>query len=432
MKTVLLKETPPEIFSGRKPVELRFHVESPFVRRIAIPSPDKRRKEWLYFEAMPSLANYIGRALPDGVNPRSHEDDCLKSSVAREIEKTILENPEDMLLASRGITIVADSFEFDAKRGEALITLTDPENHGIADGGTTDAVIAKVQSQLAAGKRWAELSQAEREQLLGECRVPLHIIVGVEDRDRIGNLVKGRNTSRQVRPWSLADFSGDFDWIKDILEAENSPVRGRVGYEENATKDVSILDVLALVTLFHPIWDTEDDEGLKAPTVAYASKGRLDKIMVKEEFAAGYRNLSPVILDILDLHDHVYANFGTHYTRAAGAKGARLGRRRGIEVAEKAMQLPFSTRTSEYVISNGYIYPLLAAFRACLKFKRGSGEAAWKTSPINFYTDHGHKLVKELVNQIDEWGSFNTASKKRPVYIAVHQRAQLLLNKSDE
>ena len=81
--------------------------------------------------------------------------------------------------------------------------------------------------------------------------------MGIGDRDRIGRLVSGRNTSRQVKSWSLADFDGTFDWIRDVLDRKNGPFAGRIGYEENAGKEVTILDVLSYLTLFHQEFDAK-------------------------------------------------------------------------------------------------------------------------------------------------------------------------------
>jgi hypothetical protein len=133
--------------------------------------------------------------------------------------------------------------------------------------------------------------------------------------------VQGRNTSRQVKSWTIADFKGSFDWIKDILDARDSEFRGMIGYEENAAASVNILEVLAILTLFHPMYDSKG----KAPTIAYSSKGRMDQRLTDENAAPGYRLLAPILKDILRLHDHVYSTFHEKYSEAV--PGGKLGRR---------------------------------------------------------------------------------------------------------
>jgi len=237
-------------------------------------------------------------------------------------------------------------------------------------------------------------------------------------------LARGRNTSRQVKSWSLADFQGAFDWIRDILEAPTSKFKGRIGYEENAGTDINILDVLSLMTLFSREWD-DKAAGLKrkAPTVAYSSKGRMDTRLQDPSLAPHYQALAPILEDILRLHDYVYARFEDAYKKAMG--GGKLGRRRGVE--SRAFVLPLTGATSNYEIPNGYIFPLLASFRALIKYN-GSGRAEWKERPFKFFDDSGPELVQVLIEQIDNLGSIpHLAGKSRAVYTSLHDRAKLLI-----
>jgi len=36
----------------------------------------------------------------------------------------------------------------------------------------------------------------------------------------------------KVTPWSMSDFKGSFNWIRDILEAPTSPFRDKVGMKK--------------------------------------------------------------------------------------------------------------------------------------------------------------------------------------------------------
>ena len=69
--------------------------------------------------------------------------------MAKAIEHTLRNEPEDFWLANRGGFLLADKVKFDPDRGQVEISLTDPEIHGLADGATTNAVIAKVQKEAA-------------------------------------------------------------------------------------------------------------------------------------------------------------------------------------------------------------------------------------------------------------------------------------------
>jgi hypothetical protein len=437
--------SPREEASGRKPIRIKLHVGKEYVRKMAFPHIDGRKAPTEVYHMYPLLSEWIGRTAPDGVNPRSHDPECLKSPVARQIEQTIINNPEDFYLANRGSTLIADKVEFDAQSGNVEIIIIDPENQGLADGATTDAVIAKVQTQLAREilekkdatyndliegiKSGTKKDNHKLPEVLRNGRVHLEVIVGLDDRTRMANLVQGRNTSRQVRGWSMADFKGEFDWLKSILEAKDSKFAGRIGYEENSASDILVLDVLSILTLFHPEFDQKEEDSVeKAPVIAYANKGRMDARLADDELRKGYKKLKPIIIDILRLHDYVYANFEAAYDKVFGPK-ARLGRREGVKslLMGEAYALPLTGLKTNYIIPNGFIFPLLASFRALVVHKPDG--AAWRVDPFAFFDKYGKKLVAELIEQVDaQGGNPNVAGKRKLVYTAIHAKARLCLN----
>lgn len=441
---IVRKEKPPIIptpiadASAKKPIRLRLHVGKNFIRQLEFYQTDSRKKPTQVIHLYPTLADWIGRSLPDGVNPRSHDPECLRSPVARQIEQMILNAPDDFVLANRGATVIADSFAFDPKTGDAEITITDPENQGLADGATTDAVIAKVQTQLAReftekkDATFLDLMQNIKKQedipaVLRHSRVHVEVFVNLEDRSRMANLVQGRNTSRQVRGWSMSDFKGEFEWIKAILEKKGSEFEGKIGYEENAGKDITILDVLSILTLFHPEFDEREDGAEKAPVIAYSNKGRMDARLSDDKLRKGYKSLSPLVPDILKLHDYVYAGFEQAYDKAHGPK-AKLGRREGVEsrLLGQPYELPLTGLKSNYVLPNGFIFPLLAAFRALIVVQ--NGDTKWKIQPYEFFDKYGKKLVAELMDQVEGvGGNPNKAGKNKLVYTALHKQARLFL-----
>lgn len=389
----------------------------------------------------PTLSAWVGRQAPDDVNPRSHEDGTLNGSVPKAIEQTIRDNPEDFYLANRGVTILAESVSFDPTKQMFEIVLTDHSGetaqHGVADGGTTDAVIAKVQREVADlhGVAYGGLTIDQIPPFLRNSRVHLEVIVGLSgddtDGNRLARLVQGRNTSRQVKSWTIADFKGKFDWLKKILDADGSTFKDKIGYEENAAKDVNIMEVLAILTLFHPMYDGKG----KAPTVAYSSKGRMDKRLVDE--APGYRVLGPLITDILRLHDHVYANFHAKYQQAfPGGKLARRGKTDDRLFPKSPKVLPLTGHKAQYHVPTGVLYPLLASLRALVRFpKEGElKEATWKIDPLAFFDKYGHELVEYIIDQLEGSSQNNpqTMGKSKTVYIAVRDRVANLLTEHAE
>lgn len=449
VKTVTRKDKPPIIpspnweISGRKPTIMELNVPRSCYGKNTIPSSDGRKKADVVHHVYVGLGEYVGRTLPDGVNPRSHDPECLKSSVSKKIEETLVDKAENFHLANRGITIIAEHVEYNPKEQKCRIVVADPENQGLADGATSDAVLAKVQTEMARtilekkDASYGDLLTAINNNKIDVAKFPealksgfvhLEIWEKLEDRQRLADLVEGRNTSRQVRGWSMADFRMEYDWLKEILEAENAPFKNKVGYEENSGKDVTVLDVLSILTLFHPEFDEKEDGKDKAPTVAYSNKGRMDSRLTDEKTREGYKKLAPLIPDILRLHDFIYVNFEGAYE--ASRPKARLGRRQGVKPyvdEDNPYILDLTGMKSRFMIPSGFIFPLLAAFRALIVYK--SDKVGWRIDPFEFFDKYGKELVSELIEQVEaQGGNPNVAGKKKLVYTAIHAKARLLIN----
>ena len=118
------------------PRRVSFTVEKECIRRFVLKDDGK---DILIYHLYPTLADWAGRQLPDKVNPRSHDEQALKSGVAKKIRETILEVPEDFYLANRGVTILAENLKYDPEQGVAELFVSDAEIHGIADCATNIA-----------------------------------------------------------------------------------------------------------------------------------------------------------------------------------------------------------------------------------------------------------------------------------------------------
>jgi hypothetical protein len=263
---------------------------------------------------------------------------------------------------------------------------------------------------------------------LAAARFNLDVVVGLTDHDRVAKLVQGRNRSVQVKEWSLKNFKGDFSWLAAHVDRKGGPFAGKVGWEENSPAPVTVLDIISLMTLFHPAYGGQPGRRLAAPTVAFSSKGTADNRLINPDMAPGYRTLLPVLDDIIRLHDYVYANFQPAYDRYKkeyeSKSKARLGGRKGI-VARQTV-LPLTETVSDYQVDKGLLFPLLAAHRALLQF---DGEKAkWKTDPEAFFDQHGPELVGLLFDEYEKLrGNPAATGKNRSVYVNLHTQARLLL-----
>lgn len=392
------------------PKEFRIPVEQEHVRSVKSPYA----KELSVIHAFVKIKNFPNGTIPDKINPRSHEKIKLKSRVPEAIQESLEDTPRLFHLLNRGCLILAQKAWYDNKSKVLHFVIDSEEQHGMVDGATTDRVLQLVKQSIS-NADFDTLSENEIPEYIKEAYLHLEIVSGSVDEDIRINLAEARNTSEQVTGFSIEDLGGGYDWLKDVLE--KSEFRGKIRYRENEPKPFDIRNVLALLTLFHCNWEKKG----KDPIVAYTGKGAvLDIYQDQKKDGLSWREkfklLSPVVVDILKLYEYVHVKFQPQYMTAYG-KGAKLGRRKEVRYLElKPKTLPLTGSKIQYVIPDGWLYPLLGAFRSLLKWpKGGNGSVSWKTDPFKFFDTHGHELVTYIVSQSEQLGNNPNATGKSPV-----------------
>ena len=239
--------------------EYRIPVSADYVRTFQDPHDPKIRLLHAYVR----VADFPHGRLPDEINPRRHEN--LKGRIPDDIRNTLEENPHVFHLLNRGLLVVAQKAWYDNNSKLLHLILERESEAGLADGATTDRVIAKAKRQ-SANADFESLTEAEIPSHLREAFVHLEVISGL-DGNNLVPLTAARNSSVQVKEFALEDLRGGYKNLRDVLE--NSRFKNRIRYRENDSQPVDVRTVLGLLTLFHPKWD----ELKKEPTIAYSYKG---------------------------------------------------------------------------------------------------------------------------------------------------------------
>jgi hypothetical protein len=268
------------------------------------------------------------------------------------------------------------------------------------------------------------LTEEQIPTFLREAHVHLEIISGTITDEMLVALARARNTSNQVKEFALENLGGGFDWLKDMIE--DSEFKGNVRYRENDREPVDIRTVLALLTLFHPKGNADGKE----PVTVFSSKGMVLDYYRKPEWKQGYDQLKPVVMDILRLSEFIHTEFPAQYIKYKddAGKSARLGGRKEVCYNKgKEFTLPLSQAKTEYVIPDGWLYPILASFRQLVNFpKNGKDTTKWITDPKTFFTQSGHELVGDVADQSQALGSNPGATgKSRPLWNSLRNRMEL-------
>src|SRR5215813_2294298 len=92
-RKVMLKSSPvTSSFSTSQTKTIRFKLSKDYLRKLEI------EPGIMVYHLYPTLDVWLGRELPDDVNPRSHEEEAMKGSVPKAIGETLKETPKDFYL----------------------------------------------------------------------------------------------------------------------------------------------------------------------------------------------------------------------------------------------------------------------------------------------------------------------------------------------
>ena len=321
------------------------------------------------------------KLLPDNfpmeTNPREQN---LNTNVAKKIKASILDTTAlDFYLLNRGILLSAKAVSFNNYSNEITVVFEDFEVHGNVDGGHTYRTILQQRDKLDLGQQF----------------VKLEILTGVEDIFQ--RLAAARNTSVQVQDKSIAELEDRFSIIKNALM--DQPFMNRVFFKENDFGDIDVSDLLSILMMFN----IDRYPGLESfPTIAYSGKKRCIDMYIQDHKEHGetegnpYVKMKGIMPDIFKLYDTIEKSMSAFY-RKKNPTG-RYGSTKGVSVPKPGtcLKTKFMENEMDVQSPNGFIYPILGAFRALLTVK--DGIYAWKTNPFAILDEVGPDLVESTVS----------------------------------
>lgn len=302
------------------------------------------------------------------VNPRvpnRSRKGTLSGPVIKGIVTTLTESPEDMALKNQGIYLLVEEATFEklpGGHGQLTLTLTDPKRHGIVNGGHTYAAIRDT----------IEASEADIS-TVSKAYVRLHVLQGI-DEDKVAEIAEGLNRSKQVDDPSLANLKGLFDSIRAVMKGK--PGESAIAYHQGDDGEIYISEVLIYIALFN----CERYSESKHPYGLYKHLGLGLKFFEQD------RDANPAILDlliprvpeILALADTIRLHTKEAAKRVNFQFGRmKAGKSRAASKKHRNTELPFIGETVDYRVPNGWLFPMLAAFRANVRWDAANGRFEW-------------------------------------------------------
>lgn len=335
----------------------------------------------------------IPKDIPMETNPREQK---LNTAVAKKIRTSLInERSNNFYLLNRGLTVSAKSVEYDNKNDIATIEFEDSNVHGDIDGGHTYKIILEEQENLDYGEQF----------------VKIEVLTGVEDIFQ--ELAAARNTSVQVQDKSIAELENRFNIIKRAIEKE--PYYNNIYFKENENGDIDVADIISILNLFNIDKYPDKNEN---PIVSYTGKGQCIKNYInthkqyEDSLKNPYAKMNNIIPDIFKLYDHLEKNMRKFYSN--GVSNKKYGLVTGVTTRKDGKE-PFKTKfykeEIDYLTPNGFIYPILGAFRALLK-EDENGYYKWRKDPIKIMDKIGPELVSNTINMSRELGNNPNATGK--------------------
>ena len=335
----------------------------------------------------------IPDCFPMETNPREQK---MTTNVAKKIKESLL-NPTELnfYLLNRGILLSAKDVSYSNYSNEMTIVFEDPEVHGNVDGGHTYKTILQNRDQLDQGQQY----------------VKLEILTGIEGIFQ--SLAAARNTSVQVQDKSIAELEDRFDIIKNTLASE-SYIK-RVFFKENDTGDIDVADIVALLNMFN----IDRFSGMASfPISSYSFKKKCIDFYISDHKQYGettenpYMKMAKIMPDIFKLYDAIEVGMNKFY-RQKNPSG-RYGATKGVVVPRVGQQLQSKFLKNELDVAspNGFLYPILGAFRALVEEKDGA--YCWKKNPFAVLEKVGADLVESTVSMSRSLGNNPQSVGKDP------------------
>jgi hypothetical protein len=304
--------------------------------------------------------------VPSGIRTDANARDPigLNRRVYREVQDSLFNNfaySGIFDLMNKGITILAHRVK---RIDDGNYELEIHDGQGIVDGGHTYKIICEAQASPS---------------LPEDQHVELQVRTGVAD-EMISDISRGLNTGMQVRPHSLANLDGKYDWIKDELKSE--PYYNLVAWKESDKGEYDIRDIICALEAMN-VFDFPNTSG-SHPVQAYEkwsvptekfSKDADDNKMSPAK--AKYYRLRPVLKEALSLLDRIRRDFRDIYNNE------KLGVAGALDIVEEAgtgkeFTFPFGgLAPSRYRLTKGAAYPIFAAFRNKVVINKRTGMAEW-------------------------------------------------------
>lgn len=328
--------------------------------------------------------NELPSGFPTEVNPR---DVKTNTKVYKKIKEGLHDSAESFFVNNRGMLISAKSIKINKIKSEVELDLgeeNEKDYYGVLDGGHSYHAVIH-----------------ERKNLPSDIKQFVHLEVMTNVKE-IDELSAARNTSVQVSDKAIAELAEKFSFVKENIK--NEPYSGKIAYRENEDKPLDTVDLVRLLFAFNIEKYGPNSNG--QPIQAYSGKAQVLKDYLKaydneKNKDNIYRKIAPLLPKITELYDKIELEMKDAYRDSDFNR--KFGKVKGIEMKEGKGRTKFYQEKMDYHITQGFIFPILSAFRALLTEK--NNEIVWEVEPLLVWKNIRGKLVNNTIEMSRQLGN---------------------------
>jgi len=298
------------------------------------------------------------------------------------------------------------------------LKLSDPEAHGLCNGGHTYSAI----------REYAET--ADDPKTLEEAFVRLHIFAGI-DPDKVPLMAEGLNRSKQVDDPSLQNLRGLYDSIREQMGT--NPGADQIAYHQGENGSYYITEIVRSLMFFN----CERFDDRRHPNNLYRQQKKMVG-MFEEDY-----NKSPSPIALIVPHTHEILSLMDKIAKAtpAAAKSMRFelgrmsdgGKARAGSDKHRNTSLYFIDESMDYKIPNGWLMVMLAAFRANVKWDLNKGIFKWRVPLDKLLPEVIDNLVRVCVQEYrDNKVKPDEMARNASIYEQCYDKVALTLHKRSE
>jgi hypothetical protein len=332
----------------------------------------------------------------------------------KEMMLSVEDSPQHFHLKNRGITYICEKFQYDNQ--SRMLTITIPNvpkskldsetspRFGIADGGHTFKVVEDVA---------ADIDSYKQEEDWTEPFVRVHFMASESDVG-IDDVVEALNTSIQVKRFTLEEYRGKFDELKNALTATRFDI-SQVAFRENEDKAWQVTEIIQRLACF-----LKDRWKIIPPSSMYRSKEKALQLFINDEVGE-FKKLYPIIKDVITFPEFIQSSLSENI------EGRKLGKVKGVKKQSKQFRRECTEYLSLYRMDGAIVLPMAAAFRSLLVSK-GEGYQ-WKVNPYDVFKQCADDLYEVLLGRIRRVKSASQLAADQEYWISCEK---IVLSAKDE